>query len=131
MSVARSASGEGFRPSRSRRASTNASIGLRTHFASVTAGGAGRTGGMKAQCFCHAAPCPIHARSTSTSRALKGSPRCGIRTLGSVAVTRAISWLCSGSPGTIANRSPRSAFFAPSSVSKRSVAICVPGPWQA
>ena len=50
MRVARSASGEGDIPSASSFASTNRSIGFRTHRASFTAGSAGRLGATKAQC---------------------------------------------------------------------------------
>ena len=73
-SVARSAWAEGFKPSRSNRCSTNASIGLRTHFGSLTVGTAGRVGGLNDQCFSQLAPCSIHRRIIAISRSLSGSP---------------------------------------------------------
>ena len=57
----------------------NASIGLRTHASSLTAGGAWRLGGTNAQCFSHLAPCAIHARSASISSGVSGLPSGGIR----------------------------------------------------
>jgi hypothetical protein len=84
ISVTRSASAAGARPSFSSRASTNRSIGFRTHFSSFTAGNAGRTGFTYAQCASifaaptdaesgQTAPSSIHRSIVATCAAGNGS----------------------------------------------------------
>ena len=81
----------------------NASIGLRTHAVSFTAGGTWGLGGTNAQCCSHLAPCAIQARSDSISSGVSGLPSGGIRSDSSSAETRASSRLSSGRPGTMAS----------------------------
>src|SRR5215471_1018223 len=50
-SVTRSASGEGVKPSSSKRERMNRSIGVLTQAVFLTSGGAGRSGFTNAQCF--------------------------------------------------------------------------------
>ena len=77
--------------------------------ASLTAGGAGLTGGLNAQCLVQVAPCSTHRRSTAICSGDSGLPVFfgGICTSGSLLSIRAISSLSSGLPGTIA-RAPLS-----------------------
>ena len=101
--MARSASGDGFSPSRSSRASTKRSIGLRAHFSLRTAGSAGRCGGRNAQCRSHFAPCSIHLRMVAICASVSVVPACGRRHAGRrlAALMRANRRLFAGSPGVM------------------------------
>ena len=101
MSVVGSASGEGARPSRSRRSRTKLSIGFRAQVVFRVFGNAGRAGGTKAQCFCHFAPCSIHRRISSICRSVSLRPvrTGGMRSLSSAAVTRTTN-----TPSPVSNR---------------------------
>ena len=70
MRVRGSASTEGFSPSRSSRANTKWSIGFFGQPESWISGSAGRTGGMKDQCFCQGAPWAIHRVKSPISRSV-------------------------------------------------------------
>src|SRR3974390_3100354 len=94
----------------SRRASTNASIGFRTHARARTSGVAGRSTRRKLQCdgaaaVCalagHFAPPSIHAPSVAISASLKGAPTGGIANPFFVLLTRWITLLAALPPGTI------------------------------
>ena len=75
------------------------------------------------------APASIQRRSVSICAGASGSASCGMRCFGSGFVTRAISRLAAGSPGTtIAPDSPPRRKYA--AVSRRSEALLSPLPWQ-
>ena len=109
-SVARSASGEGFKLARSSRSRTNASTGLRTQSGRLVRGAAGRTGGTKAQCFLgsgslaadvsgQAAPLAIQRRTRSIFSAVSGWPPMGMRVCASAALRRWTRVLFAGIAG--------------------------------
>ena len=109
-SVTRSASGDGRRPSFSRRARTKRSMGWRAATLGRAAGG--RTGGTKAQCFFSAmghralsgqtAPSSIHRRRRAI--VASGSAGCSKGMRGSSCPRRAARWI-SGSPRSFRGRS--------------------------
>ena len=90
-------------PSASNLASTNASIGSRTHSPRFTTGTSGSTGRTTDQCSLHGAPSAIHCRSAATSAAPSLGPCSGfgITSSSSSVVTRRIISDSSGRPGTI------------------------------
>ena len=78
---------------------------------SLISGSSGRAGGMNAQCFCHSAPCSIQRVSKPISRLDSGAApeyAGGIRRAVSLEVTRRMSSLAAGLPGTMAECPPRS-----------------------
>src|SRR5581483_4089245 len=133
-SVARDASGEGFRLSRASRARMKLSIGFRGHFESPAEGTSGRFGGIYDQCISHLAPWSIHFLTNSTCAGVneRSEYEGGMRFDLSVALMRWKRRLAAESPETMTGFPERSANM-PSLKSNRKLAIrCFSsGPWQA
>ena len=108
---------------------------FRGQAASRTFGRGGDSGGIKAQCRAYWPPCSTHRRRISSSAAVSRLPVFlgGMRSVGSSWVTRAISSLESGSPGTIAASPLLSVLRADSRTSSRKplASLASSWPWQA
>ena len=134
MSVRLAATGDGASCSSLSLARMKGSIALRGRaWPSARPGGrAGRLGGMKAQCFCHSAPCSIQRRIDSFSAPVSKRPMSdgGMTSSGLSVVMRRYASLPPGLPATN-GRTPSSLRNAPSSVSSRRPALrwLASGPW--
>ena len=103
--------------------------------AASTAGMAGVTGGMNAQCPLYSAPSAIHCRSVATCFSVRGGFVLvfgGMWSSSSVVRMRLRSGLSSGLPGTMAGPSDFPPLSAAALLSRRSslLIFAVSGPWQ-